>query len=538
MSLQARLDFVALCPRDLAPSALTLRDYQIEAVDAVLAAATEGMQRPLIVLPTGAGKTIVFSDIIRRRPGRALVLAHRDELIRQAVDKLRLIMPDADIGIVKAQRNETWADIVVASVQSLSPKRLGTLGAFQTVVIDEAHHAAASSYRTIMKGLGSFDPGGPLTLGVTATPERGDGVGLNRAFQQIVFRRSLVWMIAKGYLSDLKALQVHLAADFAALKIRQGDYVDAEVAEMLSEAHAPQIAAKAFLAHAEGRRALIFTPTVALAYEMAGAFRDAGIAAEAIHGGTSADERQAILGRLRSGKTRAVANASLLTEGYDEPAVDCIVMARPTRSRGLFLQMLGRGLRLHPGKENCLAIDLVGSTSRHDLVTAASLFGLNSAPKKGSGGSRSLLQTVHDASARGQGVQDELGEIVSVPVNLFRKMTWVQLAGGRWTLPLPDGRLELAPQADGWSVDRLMNGQRPVRLAEGVTLEWGQGIAEEQVRSEKAEWLTDPERPWRRRPASGKQRQILEREGLWRSDMTAGEASDLLTQLFAGRRRR
>lgn len=538
MSAQARLDFAAPRPRDHAPSTLTLRDYQHEAVEAVLGAAADGMQRPVLVLPTGAGKTIVFSDIIRQRPGRALVLAHRDELIRQAVAKLHLVMPGADIGIVKAERNETWADIVVASVQSLTPKRLATLGGFRTVIIDECHHSPSRSYRTALQSLGSFDPGGPLTIGVTATPERGDKIGLNRVFQQIVFRRSLVWMIAKGYLSDLKAIQVHLAADFAALKVRQGDYVDAEVAEMLSEAHAPQIAAKAFLTHAEGRRALIFTPTVALAYEMAVAFRDAGIAAEAVHGGTPADERQAILARLRSGQTQAVSNASLLTEGFDEPAVDAIVMARPTRSRGLFLQMLGRALRLHPGKENALVIDLVGSTTRHDLVTAASLFGLNSASKKGSGGSPTLLQTVHDASARGQGIQDELGELVSVPVNLFRKMSWVQLAGGRWTLSLPDGRLELAPAADGWSVTRLANSKRPERIAEGVTLEWAQGIAEEQVRSEKAEWLTDPERPWRRRPASEKQRRILEGKGLWNPDMTAGEASDLLTVLFAGRGRR
>jgi superfamily II DNA or RNA helicase len=529
MSAQSRLGL--LDPAVGIPSTITLRDYQQEALEAILSAPVQGHNRVLAAMPTGSGKTIVFASVITCRPGRALVLAHRDELISQAADKIRMVMPGADVGIVKAQRNESDAAIVVASVQSLSAKRLATLGRFETVVVDECHHAPASSYGRILSVLGAFETtGAPLTLGVTATPERGDKLALGRVFQKIVFRRSLVWMIAKGYLSDVRAVQVHLKADFDALQVRKGDYIDSEVSDMLSEAHAPEMAARAYLEHAAGRRALIFTPTVALAYEMAEEFRKQGISAEGLDGTTHPDERRAILARLRSGETAAVANCGCLTEGYDEPAVDCIVVAKPTRSRGLYCQMVGRSLRLFPGKTDALIIDLVGSTTRHDLVTSATLLGLDPKPR-----GLSLMQAATERSAFGQEVRDELGELVTVKVELFRKLTWVQLAGGRWTLSVPDGRIDLAGSESGWNVVRYPKGQPRKLLAEGVTLAWAQGIAEEEVRSEGAEWLTDPGAPWRKRPAKPKQVAILQRKGLWVEGMTAGEASDVLTRIFAGR---
>jgi ATP-dependent helicase IRC3 len=530
VSAQPRLGL--LDPAVGTPSTITLRDYQHEAVEAILAAPAQGYDRVLAAMPTGSGKTIVLARVIQRRPGRALVLAHRDELITQAADKILMVMPGADIGIVKAQRNEADAAIVVASVQSLSAKRLATLGAFDTIICDEAHHSVAPIWKRILTDLGAFErTDAPLTLGVTATPERGDKLALGRVFQKIVFRRSLVWMIAKGYLSDVRAVQVHLKADFDALQIRKGDYIDSEVSDMLSEAHAPEMAARAYLEHAAGRRALIFTPTVALAYEMAAEFRRQGIVAEGLDGTTNPDERRDILARLRSGETAAVANAAVLTEGYDEPAVDCIVVAKPTRSRGLYCQMVGRSLRLFPGKTDALIIDLVGSTTRHDLVTSATLLGLDPKPR-----GLSLMQSATTRSALGQPVKDELGELVTVKVELFRKLTWVPLTGGRWTLSVPDGRIDLAGTEAGWNVVRYPKGQPRKLLAEGVSLEWAQGIAEEEVRSEGAEWLTDPGAPWRKRPATDKQRTILERKGLWVPEMTKGEASDALTRIFAGAR--
>src|SRR3989441_5368638 len=341
---------------------LTPRPYQHEAVAAVLAAALRGVQRPLLVLPTGTGTTIVFALLVQRRGGRALILAHRDELIQQAVDKLHLVDPTLPLGVVQAERDELTAPTVVASVQTLSrrPRLTWLVPDFHTIVIDEAHHAPAPSYRRILEYCRAWRPDGPLVVGVTATPARGDRQSLRQVFDGIVYQKTLVEMMQAGYLVDLRAIQVLLQADFDALRTRHGDFVEAELATLLLEANAPAQGLAAFQAHAADRKALLFTPTVALAYAMAATFRAAGIPAEALDGTTPVPTRRAILQRLHSGTTRAVANCAVLTEGFDEPSIDCIIVARPTQSLPLYQQMLGRGTRIYPGKTDCLILDVVG----------------------------------------------------------------------------------------------------------------------------------------------------------------------------------
>src|SRR5918999_4261515 len=169
---------------------LQLRPYQEEAIAAINDAALEGVTRPLVALPTGTGKTVIFGHLLARRASPALVLAHRDELIRQAVDKLLMVNPDFNIGIVKAEQNEVSAPVVVASVQTLArPKRLSQIGQdFRTVIVDEAHHGVAETYRRVLEHVGSFDDAGPLTVGFTATPERGDKVGVGQVWERIVYQ--------------------------------------------------------------------------------------------------------------------------------------------------------------------------------------------------------------------------------------------------------------------------------------------------------------------------------------------------------------
>src|SRR6266446_2362704 len=195
---------------------LTPRPYQHEAVAALLAAAVRGVQRPLLVLPTGTGKTIIFALLVQRRGGRALILAHRDELIQQAVDKLRLVDPSLPLGVVQAARDDLTAPIVVASVQTLSrrPRLARLVPDFHTIVIDEAHHAPAPSYRRLLDSCRAWRPDGPLVVGVTATPERGDRHSLRQVFDGIVYQKTLLEMMQAGYLVDLRALQVLLQADF------------------------------------------------------------------------------------------------------------------------------------------------------------------------------------------------------------------------------------------------------------------------------------------------------------------------------------
>jgi ATP-dependent helicase IRC3 len=201
-------------------------------------------------------------------------------------------------------------------------------------------------------------------VGVTATPERGDRQSLRQVFDRIVYQKTLLEMMQAGYLVDLRALQVLLQADFDALRTQHGDFVEAELETLLLEANAPAQVLTAFQAYAAARKALLFTPTVATAYAMADTFCTAGIPAEALDGTTPLATRRAILQRLHTGATRVVANCAVLTEGFDEPSVDCIIVARPTQSALLYQQMLGRGTRTYPGKTDCLVLDVVGvSTS-------------------------------------------------------------------------------------------------------------------------------------------------------------------------------
>src|SRR6266702_1568195 len=376
---------------------LTPRPYQYEAVAALLAATARGAQRPLLVLPTGTGKTIVFALLVQQRRGRSLILAHRDELIQQAVDKLHLVDPTLALGVVQAERDEHTAPIVVASVQTLSrrPRLARLVPDFQTIVIDEAHHAPAPSYRRILEYCHAWRADGPLVVGVTATPARGDRQSLRQVFDGIVYQKTLVEMMQAGYLVDLRAMQVLLHADFDTLRTRHGDFVEAELETLLLEAKAPAQVLAAFQAHAAARKALLFTPTVALAYAMADTFRTAGIPAEALDGTTPGTTRRAILRRLHTGETRVVANCAVLTEGFDEPSVDCIIVARPTQSALLYQQMLGRGTRTYPGKSDCLLLDVVGVSTRHTLHTTATLFGCDAATLA----QRSVLESL-DAQAR------------------------------------------------------------------------------------------------------------------------------------------
>jgi ATP-dependent helicase IRC3 len=515
-------------------SALALRPYQQDALHAIVAAEARGIRRPLLVLPTGTGKTVVFAHLIKQRRGRALVLVHRDELVWQAVDKLQVVVPELAIGIVKATRDEVAARCLVASVQTLSREaRLARLPRdFQTVVVDEAHHAVADSYRRVLRYLGALTDEGPLILGVTATPTRGDDVGLEAVFQEIVYQKTMLEMITSGYLCDLRAIQIQLAADFHGLHTRAGDLIEGEVEALLMEADAPKHMAQAYREHARGRKALLFTPTVRMAEAMAARLRREGLAAEALSGETPRDERQALLRCLKSGATPIVANCAVLTEGFDEPSVDAIVIARPTKSPTLYTQMIGRGTRLHPGKEDCLILDLVGATTRQALVSVATLTGL---PLEALEQGQSVSEAIEAQEAEKER-QPQPGALVARRVELFRRrpLHWVaedpcyvlSLGEQGWMVLTPDQAMP-----ERWGVLRVSPDGQPRVVAEGVPLPYAQGIAEDHARREGAGGLVNPHARWRQKPVENYPKMVtmLQRWHLpYRIGMPAGEASDLI----------
>jgi len=255
------------------PATLALRPYQHDAAEAFRAGARRGLRRMLIQMATGLGKTVLFAHLAHEAValgGRVLIVAHRDELLAQARDKLLLADPSADVGIVRAELDECDAQIVVASVQTLAQShRLARVGRFSLIVIDEAHHAAAASYHAILDALGAFASVGPLVLGVTATPGRGDGVGLDEIFEEVVYAKTILSGIRDGYLADLRAVSVTLDTDFSAVRSRGGDLAEGELGDALLTADAPEHVASAYREHADGRRALVFAPTVAVLRERA-----------------------------------------------------------------------------------------------------------------------------------------------------------------------------------------------------------------------------------------------------------------------------
>ena len=514
-----------------------LRDYQLEAVEAVERAHARGIRRSLVVLPTGTGKTVVFAELIRRRQGRALILAHREELLEQAGDKLRLVSPGLDIGIVKAERDEHQRPVVVASVQTLArDHRISRLERdFRTLVVDEAHHSTARTYRGVLAQLGGFAAeGGPLVLGVTATPERADGVGLTHVWEEVVYRRDLLDMMQAGYLCELRALRIKVAVDLDAMSVRGGDYDDSELADAMTRANAPEHALAAYKEHGEDRKTLIFTPSVDLAHAMAEVFTGAGIAAAAIDGSALAEQRASTLAAFRAGEIQVLANCALLTEGFDEPSVGCLILARPTQSRPLYMQMLGRGTRRAPDKTDCLVIDLVGSSERHDLITLPDLVGLE--PERLDGQHVTTAIRQRDEELADPERSPAGGRLEAEQVDLFsgRQFHW-SCGEGVFVLPGGNqGQVVLRETSSGWRVSELHAGGDLRVLAEDLDLGYAQGLAEDTVRRWGASRLARADAPWRSQTASERQLALLARKGL-RPDpgITKGEAADLLTVAFA-----
>ncbi|PTQ56092.1 MAG: hypothetical protein BSOLF_0834 [Candidatus Carbobacillus altaicus] len=361
-------------------SKITLRPYQEEALSAIEEAYTRGIRRPVVALATGLGKTIVFSELLRRRGDTAMVIAHRDELIRQAVEKIRFVIPHAEIGIVKAEENQKDAQIVVASIQSLHEKRLRQWmpDRFATIVIDEAHHAIAPSYRRVAE---YFRP--DILLGVTATPFRGDRITLAEVFDDVVYSFGIVDGIRSGYLADIEAYRIETDINLDHVRTMAGDFSEKELIQAINTEERNQIVVHAYQHHADGKKTIIFAAGVPHAMQLVDRFRAVGIPADAVFGHTPVQERRSILERFRTGLVPVLVNVGVLTEGFDEPSVEAVILARPTKSRVLYTQMVGRGTRLSPGKDRLILIDVVDSTTRHRLISISELIGVPGDVKSG-----------------------------------------------------------------------------------------------------------------------------------------------------------
>ena len=334
-----------------------LRPYQNEAVAAIKKHWSEDWDKELLVLPTGCGKTVVFNTIAHEQPGRTLILAHREELIEQARDKYHSMFGES-AGKIKAQDNDIRR-VTVGSVQTMM--RRNYTGMFDTVIVDEAHHAISDSYKKILDQFPTAK-----VLGVTATPDRGDKRNLAEYFEGIAYEYNLKTAIKEGYLCEIAAKTIPLEIDMNSVKVSMGDFSVDSIGVAL-EPYLEQIA-EAIQIHASARKTVVFCPLISIAQELAGMIPGAREV-----NGTSTDRKETLEWFDNAGPGAVLCNAMLLTEGWDCPSCDCVVVLRPTKIRSLYCQMIGRGTRLSPGKENLLILDFLWMSYRHNLCRPASL---------------------------------------------------------------------------------------------------------------------------------------------------------------------
>lgn len=537
-------------------SSIKLRDYQETCVQRVLDAFHKQPHggSALIVLATGGGKTVIFAEIARRLGLTTLIIAHREELLTQAADKFRMIDPTAIIGQVGAGRHEWGAPITVASIQTMSrPEHVKAVKRFgyQLVIIDECHHSAAAGYRTVLDALPQA-----FVVGVTATPDRLDGQRIEVVFGEPVFSAGIVEMVTQGHLCDVRAIAVRTTTSLDDIHTQAGDFKQDELETAIDTPERNERVVRAYLDHATGRQALCFAVTVKHAQHLAETFIRAGVRAAMVCGETLPEERRRLLRAYEQGELTVLCNVGVLTEGYDDPRTSCVILARPTQSRALFVQCLGRGLRLAPGKRDCIVLDMTDNCLKLRLqpVTLGKALGQTLKDEE------SVLEaTVREEEERRKGKssgEDEEQErkafvmkrAQDVLLDLLAPMDWQRKANGAYTLEVGESkhRIALVPS-------QAQEGYYTVKAALApdfqwqtwvvdMPLEWAQQHAEAKVKllqsDEKKRILVDSNAPWRMRPASEKQCALLRKFDIPHSStITSGEASDLIGKAFADRER-
>ena len=537
---------------------IKLRDYQLECLDVMDKEKDRGIVKQLIHLPTGVGKTIIAAELVKRTDGRSLFLAHRDELIRQAYDKMSMVCPELSMGIVKAKENDLSKQVTIASIQTVArPNRLRELGSqnFNTIITDEAHHSVAPTYRTVFNAIWDRNDKDQIHLGMTATPGRMDGVGLGRCYQKIVYKKTIQEMIAAGWLCDLRCISIKTNISLKGIKTNRNtsgekDFSITDLANVVNTSNRNDLIVESYLKHAKDRLALCFTVNVRHANDLAKVFDANGVNAKAISANTPMEERREILKSFHDREISVLCNCMILTEGYDESAVDCIILARPTQSQSLYIQMIGRGTRIYPEKKDCLILDLADLSGKHNIVQLGELMGLD---KDFSSGEKSLKEAL--ASKPVGDAQDELtisGKgLTASPVNLFAvgesDNFWVDLYDGTYILSLANmGFIKIVPyrdqdskyavyyQPNKFDKDKreFFAGKRP------LLFDYARGFGDSKADEVCPGVLIKRNPRWNNDPMSPKQRSLLQRKGVLHPDNATKRECNILLSCFYHSRNR
>jgi len=536
---------------------IQLRPYQQEALDAINTFSDKGINRQLVVLPTGAGKTVIFSHLPQTKNDSLpmLVLAHRAELLYQAKEKIGWSNPQLDIQIEQADNVAGHCDVVVASVPTLGRAESERIlkypkDYFKSIVIDEAHHAAAPTYRRI---LDYFNPS--LLLGVTATPQRSDNTRLTDVFDEIVYYKTIQDLIEDGYLCSLVGYRIKTETDISGVATNEGDYVASQLEDAIDTPERNAHIVAAYHSLVPESKAIVFCAGVKHANNLASSFSATQVSTEVILGDTSAQDREHILARFKSGETRVLVNVGVLTEGFDEPSIQSIILARPTRSTLLYTQIVGRGTRLYEGKPHCTILDFVDTTKGKKPIGLPSLLGLP--PEFDLQG-----QDLIEVAKKYKELEDYCpGEAVRVldpndielaykRINLFMppppnefvqqysRYVWAEVAENDFHLGIDNNNsLRIYVDALGrWLVEFRYRSQTK---NETHILGYPEDMRESFVRADR--WITnnfdskliESDAAWRSDGPSDAQRKLLKRIGVpVTSDMTKGTASQIISKYY------
>lgn len=561
------------------------RPYQDQAHNAIRTEFLKGTSRQLISMATGTGKTVVFSKLPEKLgdilPGQMLILAHREELIDQAVEKMRTINPHLKIDKEKAEHraDPSTADAIVASVATLGRKGTTRLGKYNweridKYITDEAHHSVAQSYLNVYNAAGLLESDNKrLLLGVTATPQRGDGKALAEIYQKISYVYSMRQAIEDGWLVDVRGIRILTDTSLDAVKTVAGDFAQDMLADAVNNPHRNQLVVKAWLENGQNRQTVGFTVDIQHARDLAEMFRHYGVRAEAIWG-NDPDRRKKLFAH-RLGEITVLLNCGVLTEGYDDWRIGCILLARPTKSGALYVQMVGRGTRLQDGtgnlltaiegwtnldlelKRDCVVIDVVDASERHSLITLPTLMGMSASVDLNGGSVVKAIQKIEDAQKLYPQVDfsklkslDKLSTLIE-QVNLFEvkypseveansDFKWHNAVDGGFVLSLPNKEQVKIKQnlLDKYDISAIIQGQH--YKGNRDTVEQAFSAADDLIRDKAADSLRilKREMPWHKDFASDKQlnylRKIYKGKQL-PDDLTKGQASALIDRFRAGK---
>ncbi|KAK8042644.1 P-loop containing nucleoside triphosphate hydrolase protein [Apiospora phragmitis] len=586
------------------PQPVRLRAYQEECIQSVLSSVQNGHKRLGISLATGSGKTVVFTQLIDRigpvnpNAKKTLILAHRRELVEQAARHCSNAYPDKTVDIEMGKMHASGlADITVASIQSIdSGDRISKFdpSQFKLVLVDEAHHIVAPGYLRTLEyfGLDQKRDRSPILVGVSATFSRFDGLRLGRAIDEIVYHKDYVDMIGDKWLSDVIFTTVESTADIRRVRsAANGDFQPGELSRAVNTEQVNEVTVRSWLAKAQGRKStLVFCVDIAHITGLTQAFRDHGIDARFITGDTPKVERSERLDAFKRGEFPVLVNCGVFTEGTDIPNIDCVVLARPTRSRNLLVQMIGRGMRLYPGKTNCHIIDMVSSLET-GIVTAPTLFGLDPSeivedatmndirklkdlkttedqePKESEG---STAQPTSKGAIKGQITFTEYDTVFDLisdtsgesHIHAISRYSWVQVDKSKYILCGPGGNyIRLQAEKDeenegndvkfaAWEIRALPQGTAskspfaaPRQLLKATTFADAVHGSDKYASEKYPVAFITRRAKWRNNPATAGQLKFLNKlrglqDQLTEADVTMGKAADMITKLKHGARGR